>query len=292
MILISVGFVIMLMATRIYHRIFRDSRDDAYPDQNGRKRIQTLSLVLMYIFLAGFLVGLMDVLLRPVEPIYMFVALIFLLGAFFIYTGVNTQERMMQTLRNKSKETMRTLVKVVDMKDAYTKGHSQHVYEIVSLLYDTLPEAYQCQIRKAMLLDAAMLHDIGKVGIGDEILNKAGKLTPEEWDIIKMHPAKGKEMLDGTNFRPVSEWVLKHHERMDGNGYYGLPREDIPLESRIIAVADTYSALCTDRVYRVKMRHSQAVEVMRQAVEEGQLDSALVEAFLRVDENRLQALLH
>ena len=98
---------------------------------------------------------------------------------------------------------------------------------------------------------AGMLHDIGKVGVPDSILNKPGKLTDHEFDIIKTHPGLGAQILEHPSLADVRTWVAAHHERPDGNGYpSGMPCHEIPLEAKILAVADTYEAMTSDRAYR------------------------------------------
>lgn len=224
------------------------------------------------------------------EPIFTFVVVIFFFGSFFIFSAVKSQIAMAARLRGKTLEVMRTFVNAIDMKDSYTKGHSEHIYKIVGLLHDKLPEELRQRINKPKLQDAAMLHDCGKISVKDEILNKVGPLTPEDWASIKTHPLVGQKMLDDTCFREISSWVLYHHERMDGKGYYGLPGADIPIEARMIAIADTYSALSTNRVYRRRLLHEDAVNIMRQAAGT-QLDAELLECFLKIDPLALAKLL-
>jgi len=110
-----------------------------------------------------------------------------------------------------------------------------------------------------------MLHDIGKIGIDDKILNKPGKLTEEEWAIMKRHPEIGYRIARASHkLARIADYILTHHERWDGAGYpKGLKGEDIPLLSRILAVADAYDAMTEDRVYRKAMSKEQAVEEIR-----------------------------
>jgi HD-GYP domain-containing protein (c-di-GMP phosphodiesterase class II) len=139
------------------------------------------------------------------------------------------------------------------------------------------------------LLDAAMLHDIGKINISAEIFSKQDRLSPEEWEIIKSHPRRGKEMLDETIFREISDWIKYHHERVDGNGYYGMSADTIPLESKIIALADTYSALCSDRAYRKRLNHEDAMEIIRRDTGK-YFDRKLAERFVQLDKETLERL--
>jgi HD-GYP domain-containing protein (c-di-GMP phosphodiesterase class II) len=124
----------------------------------------------------------------------------------------------------------------------------------VSLLYDELDNSVKERISKPKLLDAALLHDIGKISIEDDILKRTGALSEQEFEEMKKHPLNGKKTLGNTCYDEIGDWALFHHERVDGNGYYNLAPEDIPFESKLIAVADTYSASCMDRVYRAKKR--------------------------------------
>ena len=284
------GAGIMVSTTMRYRKLLKYNAEEAYDSHRTSWVSPVIPLTMMYIFIFGFFVGMADNLMRQVEPIYLFVSFIFFLGAVFINASVVTQTDMATMLRNKSMEVMRTFVNAIDMKDSYTKGHSQHVYQIVDLFYEALPEQMQHKIKKPKLLDAALLHDIGKLNIEDTILNKRGTLTEAEWEVIRMHPLNGKKMMDCTCFVEISDWVLFHHERIDGNGYYKIAKEDIPLESRIIAIADTYSALCTDRVYRDKCSHQDALVVMRD-VAGTQLDAELLQVFFTISQRALQAIL-
>jgi HD-GYP domain-containing protein (c-di-GMP phosphodiesterase class II) len=242
-------------------------------------------MALLCFFVVGFLVELVNIVLWEMDAAFVFIALIFLLASVYIFFSVETQSSAAVMLREKTLEAMRTFVDVIDLKDYSSKGHSKDVYDIVSLFYDQLPE-YWHVLNKMKLLDAAILHDIGKINISSEVFNKQGQLSPEEWEIIKTHPIRGKEMLDATIFHEISDWVKCHHERVDGNGYYGMASEDIPLESKIIAIADTYSALRNERAYRPRMSHEDAVSIILK--EAGKhFDRKLVEHFVLIDREAL-----
>ena len=116
------------------------------------------------------------------------------------------------------------------------------------------------------LYSSALLHDIGKISISDDILRKSGKLTESEYAAVQAHPLKGFQLLlKSSQFEPISEGVLYHHERIDGSGYpCGLTGEKIPLFARIIAVADVYDAITSDRSYRKAMSIQQAVAIIRE----------------------------
>jgi HD-GYP domain-containing protein (c-di-GMP phosphodiesterase class II) len=104
-----------------------------------------------------------------------------------------------------------------------------------------------------------MLHDIGKVGVPDEILNKPGGLTSQEFEVIRRHPELGAQILEHASLTDVRAWVAAHHERPDGRGYpRGLRGQEIPVEARIVAVADAYEAMTSNRPYRSALRHTDA----------------------------------
>jgi HD-GYP domain-containing protein (c-di-GMP phosphodiesterase class II) len=171
-----------------------------------------------------------------------------------------------------------TLVSLVDLRDSYTGGHSGRVGSYARKIGVRLglPEAQLDQV-----VMAALMHDIGKIGVRDHVLLKQGRLTPEEFEDIKKHPELGWMALKNVNdFRSISLIVLHHHERMDGAGYpAGLKGSVIPLGSRIIAVADSYDALTTDRPYRKARTQGQAVEELLSCAG-SQFDSRVLEAFL------------
>jgi HD-GYP domain-containing protein (c-di-GMP phosphodiesterase class II) len=128
---------------------------------------------------------------------------------------------------------------------------------------------------------AGELHDVGKVGVADEILRTPGPLSDEEWDQIHRHPQIGADLLFSSNLDDIAQWVLAHHERPDGRGYpFGIPAEDIPLEALILSVADAYDAMRTDRVYQPALSHEQAAEEL--LLGSGtQFDPIVVERFLQ-----------
>jgi HD-GYP domain-containing protein (c-di-GMP phosphodiesterase class II) len=127
-----------------------------------------------------------------------------------------------------------------------------------------------------------MLHDVGKVGVPDSILNKPAKLTDEEYRIIKRHPELGAQILEHPSLADVREWVAAHHERPDGSGYpRGLSGELLPLEARILAVADAYEAMTSDRAYRPSIGPL-AARAELERFTETQFDTRVVNALLTV----------
>jgi HD-GYP domain-containing protein (c-di-GMP phosphodiesterase class II) len=130
----------------------------------------------------------------------------------------------------------------------------------------------------------AMLHDVGKVAIPKEIINKPGPLDPEEWEIVKTHTTEGQRMLDqvGGLMRSIGLIVRAHHERWDGTGYPdGLRRDEIPIEARIVSACDTWNAMTTTRSYRIAMSREAAMAELTSAAGT-QLDPGVIEALIRV----------
>jgi HD-GYP domain-containing protein (c-di-GMP phosphodiesterase class II) len=170
------------------------------------------------------------------------------------------------------------LVSLVDLRDAYTGGHSSRVASAVRAtgLRLGLPDA---QLDNVVM--AALLHDIGKVGVPDHVLLNRSRLTTEEFAHVKKHPELGWMALKNIeDFKPISLIVLHHHERVDGGGYPGnLKGNAIPLGARIVAVADSYDALTTNRPYRTARTKQQAVDEMLRCVDT-QFDSRVLAAFL------------
>jgi putative nucleotidyltransferase with HDIG domain len=139
---------------------------------------------------------------------------------------------------------------------------------------------------------AGLLHDIGKFIFPDSILFAERKLTDEEWQIVKLHPEQGAKLVRKIEgYGPVADIILAHHERVDGKGYYNIPAEDIPLGSRIIAVADTYDVMTARDSYRRPVSREAAIMELRR-VSGSQLDGAIVEAFVEMIESGRVAFRH
>ena len=175
--------------------------------------------------------------------------------------------------------TLKSLVISIEARDPYTKHHSERVttYALQIAEVMTLPAEEMDAIRFG-----GYLHDIGKIGVRDTILLKPGRLTPEEMSEIRLHPVIGGNIIKPLRFFPRErEIILHHHERLDGTGYPdGLAGDNIPVTSRILAVADTYDAMTTSRPYRSARTHEDAeAELLR--CSNSQFDSEVVRAFLQ-----------
>jgi len=149
------------------------------------------------------------------------------------------------------------LARAVDAKDSSTRSHCETVSELCSQIATELGLDDQ---RIAKLRLAGLLHDVGKIGVPDAILKKPARLTDEEFEIMKTHSTLGHRIVGGTELEEEAGWILHHHERVDGGGYpVGLSADQIPLESRIILVADAFEAITADRIYRRGRPESEAL---------------------------------
>ena len=155
-------------------------------------------------------------------------------------------------------DIIESLVAALEVKDYYTSGHSERVAFMTNELSKLLG-LKRVELEKIHI--AAHLHDIGKIGVPDKVLNKEGKLLPHEWEYIKMHPEIGHNILSKSKkLKDISKIVLSHHERWDGKGYpNGLSKTNIPFGSRIIAVCDSIDAMMSDRPYREAMKFEECM---------------------------------
>lgn len=216
------------------------------------------------------------------------VSLIFLFGSVFVLLGMKLQMAMSKTIQQSNLEITRALISAVEARDTNLNGHSIHVARLVKLMYSYLPKEEQHKINLNDLEYAALLHDVGKLGVPEAILNKEGSLTKEEWKEIRNHPQIGKNILaklDG--FQEISEWILYHHERCDGKGYLDIPYEQIPLPSRMITVADTFSAITMKRSYREAKGYEQAIIILQEN-SGTQMDRKIVELFLKIPRQEIE----
>lgn len=196
-----------------------------------------------------------------------------------IISDINQKlENAYADLKSAYKGTMESLRLAVDAKDSYTKNHSDRVsyYSVLLAKALGLPDEEIELIR-----DGGLFHDIGKIGIPDAILQKAGKLTDDEYHDIKNHPSIGEHILQPAKiFDNIIPMVKYHHERYDGRGYpSGLKGEDIPLNARIVCVADSFDAMTSDRSYRPRFTLYKALDELK-ACKGAQFDPTLVDLFV------------
>ena len=203
------------------------------------------------------------------------------LGSYIFYIGVEIPDhRNLQ----KSMHVVKVLAEAIDAKDSYTKGHSSRVAEYSRAIAKRANYSEAAQDEIYMM---GLLHDVGKIGVSDAVITKPGRLTDEEFEQIKTHPERGSKILQALEELPkLAVGARWHHERYDGSGYPdGLRGRDIPEEARIIAVADAYDAMTSNRSYRKTMDQ----KTVREQIQKGkgsQFDPFFADIMLRmIDED-------
>jgi putative two-component system response regulator len=189
-----------------------------------------------------------------------------------------------------SRSLLVALANVIEAKDKYTDGHTRRV----SLVCKALGQALQLSPKDIDKLEiVGIIHDVGKVGVPEDILNKRGKLTEEEFEIMKAHPAMGEKicMPLGT-FKDYLEPIRHHHEKINGTGYPdGLKDDQIELTTRVLAVADIFDALYSDRPYRVKLPIEKVKSIMTEEADNKLIDKSIVSLlFDLIDEGKLDTI--
>jgi len=218
----------------------------------------------------GFLMAIVYVEVGIVGVLLFFLPLLLARRSFELYTK----------MRKVYLDTIRALAAAIDAKDPYTKGHSERVAEISV----ALAQGLNLPGREIENIEyTALLHDIGKIGIADNILGKNSRLTDEEFDKIKEHPVMGAKIIEPVDFLKNSyEAIYHHHEKYNGKGYPdGIKEKDIPLSARIIAVADAYDAMGSDRPYRKKLNKDKILKELKDQSGK-QFDPEIVKALISV----------
>ncbi|MDI3534945.1 MAG: hypothetical protein PWQ82_1310 [Thermosediminibacterales bacterium] len=181
-------------------------------------------------------------------------------------------------------QKIETLLSVLKVKDSFTYVHTQRVAELSTMLAEKIGLSENQIIT---IKHGAMLHDIGKIEINRSILNKSERLTKEEWNILKQHPVWGAEIAKSINLVKAGlPAIMFHHERWDGKGYpNGLKGEEIPLEARIICIADSFDAMTSHRPYRNALTIEQAIHELNRC-RGTQFDPYLLDYFIPIIKNQ------
>ena len=280
-ILIILGSILMVVNIVRYF-FFVKSTHDVLSAGSHRDRVwKIIAGILLCFFLMGYLfsafVGEPDIVM----------AMILFGGSVFVAIVLTLMFRLLETAKSRSIDIAEVLVGVIDARDPNLNGHSRHVQRLTMLFYEYLPASIKRGINPVSLEYAALMHDVGKLGVPESILNKPAQLDPDEWVVMKRHPKVGVKILQPLQtFGHIMSWILYHHERIDGHGYYSCPGDKIPLPARIISIADTYSAITMRRSYKAPKTHEDALQIIKD-VAGTQLDAELVKYFLTIPKERL-----
>ncbi len=281
--MIICGIIIMITNIIRYNRFIRSTEDVLSSGNNMDRFWEYVALLLLVFFLVGYI--LVAALGKP----DLMVGGILFGGSIFVAIILTLIFRLIATVKENSLNIAETLISVIDARDPNLRGHSRYVQNVTMAIFDQLPAQKKNGINRVSLEFAALMHDVGKLGIPENILNKPGALNDDEWKIMKNHARLSREILDPLrSMREILPWIEYHHERIDGTGYFKVKEKDIPYAAKIIAVADTYCAVTMRRSYKPPRTYEEAVSIMHNA-SGNQLDAELVEIFLKIPKERLEA---
>lgn len=308
LLLVGTGALILGLSIIKYHRIIILTQ--SFGEESRRKWVlwQKVHHLLMVFFFCGYIGVFIATLNDVVFAGELFSSLIFFFGAAFVFIGIFLQVTMFSSIKSKHEQlnrknvqlsqaedaTIYALAYLAEMRDQETGRHIERTSQYVRVLVEELGRMpqYEGHIDAKYIEDlvkAAPLHDIGKVGVPDEVLQKPGKLTQMEFELIKKHPDYGADVLvraeKKLNFQSYLEigvqLVRYHHEKWDGSGYpAGIAGNAIPLSAQIMAVADVYDALRSERCYKKAFSHEEACAIIQEG-SGSHFSPDLVDVFLR-----------
>lgn len=309
LLLILSGALLMLISILKFRSTINKSRDLL----SNNKRVSSLSSlhqVLMVFFLIGYLIVIYSMHQEIQITSQLFIGAIFLFGAIFVLLGISLQSHMLSSIKLQHDNLTKTNQQILqtesvtifalayqaELRDQETGKHIERTSQYVKLLAEELSRMpkYQSYVTHMYISDivkSAPLHDIGKVGIPDSILKKPGKLTSEEFEIMKRHCEYGTKVLKIADeklniqsyLKIAIQMVSSHHEKWNGKGYpKGLKNGEIPLSGRIMALGDVYDALRNDRCYRKGLSHDETCKIILQERGE-QFDPDIVDAFFNIE---------
>lgn len=249
--------------------------------------VQVISYLLISIFFPTILPAAtaedstISLLVTRITTFFIVALLIDLLNHYTSEVRVKLLQKDEEVFRSAFSDSSNALIQALEIRDEYTRGHAFRTScyaKIISKCFDlTIPED--------VFVDACLLHDIGKIGISDVVLTQDKKLTEEDVSLIKKHPEMGSTIISSAkSLQMAIPMVLYHHERYDGNGYpKGLKGAEIPLEARILALADAFDAMTSDRPYRKRLTLTLAINEIREQTGK-QFCPKVVEAFFKVED--------
>ena len=283
LVLIIVGAVNMASNVVFYILFMLRMRDVISGGVKRDNVMISIGLILITFFLAGYIY------VSATSKPNLMTALILFFGSIFVSVVIILMNRLIKTSKERSMEIAQILISVIDARGPKLQGHSMHVKNLMTVFYKHLPRHLKGDYNLVSLEYAALLHDIGKLGMPPEILDKEGHLSEEEEALMRTHPQVGVRLLRPIkSFDYISDWILYHHERVDGQGYYFKKADSIPFPSKLIAIVDAYSAMTMGRVYSEPKTYEETIEIIKQ--EAGTVfDEELVDIFVSIPKREIVA---
>ena len=283
LILILVGAANMV-ANIVFYILFAFKMKDVI---SGGVRKDKTMIIVGLILIVFFLIGYVYVAIFTDTTLVM--GLILFFGSIFVSLAIILMNHLLKTSKERSMEIAQILISVIDSRGPNLQGHSMHVKNLMTVFYKHLPRYLKGEYNLISLEYAALFHDIGKLGMPDEILNKEGQLNEEEEALMRTHPQAAVRLLRPIkSFDYISDWILYHHERIDGQGYYFLKADSIPFPSKLISIIDAYSAISMGRVYSSPRSYEEAIEIIKQDAGT-KFDEELVEIFCSIPKEEIIA---
>ncbi len=279
---ILVGGFIILYAIIKYIKTLNFLKQEAFKTKIFTNKTSLICVIMMIFFFTSYIFMLVYFTQINVTNAHCFISFVFLLGSIFVLLMTTIQKEMTSSIIEKNIAVITALINSIEAKDEYTRGHSENVKNIVELFYDALPFYIRKTIDKNNLLTAALLHDVGKIFVPDSIMNNYENASEDDFEILKSHTTNGEKILENIYFNDIPKWVKYHHERVDGLGYFKVTNKNIPIESKMIAIANTFSGLYFDGVYKKSYQFEEAIIIIKN-LRGTELDKELVDIFCTID---------
>ena len=280
--LILLGFIFQICNLIIDIRFILYKKNSITEGKTHNRFLDFLILGMVCLFCIVYLI----IFFKQIQSVW--VGILLFAGACFVTTVLLWIYTLTKGIRDSAFSISKTLIGIVEARDPNLNGHSLHVQELALLIYKYLPASLHKGISAENLKYAALFHDVGKLGIPEVILNKPGSLNGEELDQMRHHPEISVKILKPlSSFDYIRNWILYHHERMDGKGYLKIPKEQIPIAARIISVADTYSAITMARSYKPSHTYEEAIAIIKD-VAGTQLDKEIVDIFCSIPKEEVE----
>ena len=275
---------INMVANIVFYIIFAFRMKDVI--SGGVKRDSAM-IIIGLILIIFFLIGYIYVAIYADPSVV--TAFILFFGSLFVTLVIVLLNRLIKTSKQRSLEIAQILISVIDSRAPNLQGHSLHVKNLMTVFYKHLPRRYKGDYNLISLEYAALFHDIGKLELPIEILNNEGNLTEEQEQIMRRHPQIGVRLLRPIkSFDYIADWILYHHERVDGEGYYFKKADSIPFPSKMIAIIDAYSAITMGRVYSRPQTYEEAIKIIKENAGT-KYDEELVDIFISIPKAEIEA---